>query len=53
MRKFLAGQTMQIILSSEVMHRLDLSTRRIFDDLYLFIRNQSSKLEANEVHMMA
>ena len=37
---------MQIILGSEVMHRLDLSTRRIFDDLYLFVRNQSKKFEA-------
>ena len=45
LRKFLIGQSHQIIMSSPLMKDLQLSTRRVFDDLYLFVRNKSHEIE--------
>ena len=42
-RKFLIGQAGQLILKSSLMHRMGLSPKKVFDDIYLHIQNQDSK----------
>ena len=37
MRKFLVGQAAQLILQSKTMKKLGLSSKKVFDDIYLYI----------------
>ena len=42
-RKFLIGQTAQLIFQSSAMKRMNLSARKVFDDIYLHLENQARK----------
>jgi len=39
-RRFLVGQMAQLVLNSETMNEMNLSPKRIFDDIYLHITSQ-------------
>ena len=41
-RKFLVGQTAQLILSSPSMKRMGLCSKKVFDDIYLHLENQAN-----------
>ena len=45
-RKFLVGQTAQLILSSPSMKRMNLCSKKVFDDIYIHLENQA-KLNNN------
>ena len=38
-RKFLVGQTAQLILSSPSMKRMNLCSKKVFDDIYIHLEN--------------
>ena len=42
-RKFLVGQTAQLILSSASMKRMNLCSKKVFDDIYLHLENQAKQ----------
>ena len=37
-RKFLIGQAGQLILKSDFMQRMGINTKKVFDDIYLHIK---------------
>ena len=41
MRKFLVGQTAQLVFQSHAMKRMNLSTKKVFDDIYLHLETQA------------
>ena len=40
-RKFLIGQTAQLVLQSKAMKRMRLCPKKVFDDIYLHLENQA------------
>lgn len=46
-RKFLVGQSAQLIFQSSAMKRMNLCTKKVFDDIYLHLESQAMVNGAN------